>query len=138
LSPASRLVATAREVPVLCATTEAAPAPRLETLERAGVEPLVLPADAEGRVAMAALMQELGRRRMTNVLLEGGGEVFASALAAGLVDKLLVFVAPRLIGGRDAPSPVAGRGVARVAEALAARDLTTRRLGEDLLLEAWL
>jgi diaminohydroxyphosphoribosylaminopyrimidine deaminase/5-amino-6-(5-phosphoribosylamino)uracil reductase len=123
---------------VLCATTEAAPAERLDTLERGGVESLVLPADAEGRVALRGLMEELGRRQMSNVLMEGGGELFASALAAGLVDKLLVFVAPKLIGGREAPSPVAGRGIARMAEALAARDLTVRRLGPDLLIEAWL
>ena len=138
LSPASQLVATARDVPLLLATTDAAPDARCNTLARAGVEILRLPANEQGRTDLRALLDELGRRRMTNVLMEGGGELFASALAAGLVDKLMVFVAPKLIGGRDAPSPVAGGGIARMADALEARDWSLRRLGVDALIQAWL
>ena len=138
LSPASRLVATAAEAPLLLATTDAAPEGRRQTLERAGAEVLVLPADGDGHTDLHALMEELGRRRMTNVLIEGGGELLASALAAGLPDKLMVFVAPKLIGGRDAPSPVQGRGVARMAEAREAHGWTLRRIGDDALIEAWL
>ena len=138
LSPASQLVATARDVPLLLAVTDAAPEARCDTLERAGVEILRLPADEEGRTDLRALMDELGRRRMTNVLMEGGGELFASALGAGLADKLLVFVAPKLVGGRDAPSPVAGPGVARMAEAIPARDWSARSIGDEILIEAWL
>ena len=138
LSPASQLVATARDVPLLLATTDAAPDARCNTLARAGVEILRLPANEQGRTDLRALLDELGRRRMTNVLMEGGGELFASALAAGLVDKLMVFVAPKLRGGRDAPSPVAGGGIARMADALEARDWSLRRLGVDALIQAWL
>ena len=75
---------------------------------------------------------------MTHVLLEGGGELAGAALARGLVDKLMVFVAPKVIGGRDAPTPAGGQGVAAVAEALAARDWAVRRIGDDALIEAWL
>jgi len=128
LSPASQLVAT----------TGAAPEARCDTLARAGVEILRLPADGEGHTDLRALVDELGRRRMTNVLMEGGGELFASALGAGLVGKLLVFVAPKLVGGRDAPSPVAGPGVARMDEAIATRDWSARTIGDEILIEAWL
>ena len=137
LSPASTLVATARDIPLLLATTDAAPDDRCRVLADAGVEVLILPDDV-GHVSLTALMEELGRRRLTNVLLEGGGQLIAAALDAGLVDKLMVFVAPSLIGGHDAPSPVEGLGIARMAQARRARDLTLHRIGDDALIEAWL
>jgi diaminohydroxyphosphoribosylaminopyrimidine deaminase/5-amino-6-(5-phosphoribosylamino)uracil reductase len=133
----SRLARSAREAPVIVAATEAAPADRRSALERAGVEVLVLPAEGR-RVSVRALMAELGRRRMTNVLLEGGGELCAAALACGAVDKVLAFVAPRIIGGRDAPAPVGGQGAAELARALQAKEWTMRRVGDDALIEAWL
>jgi len=133
----SRLVRSASEAPLVVATTDAAPADRRAGLEQAGVEVLVLLADDE-RVSLRALVEELGRRRMTNLLLEGGGELCAAALAAGLVDKLLVLVAPKVIGGRDAATPVEGEGVDEIAGALEAREWTMRRVGDDVLIEAWL
>jgi len=133
----SRLVRSAREAPVIVAATEAADAARRAALQAAGAEVLVLPAE-DGRVSLGALMAELGRRRMTNVLLEGGGELCAAALAARLVDKCLVFIAPKIVGGRDAKTPVEGDGVALLAHALQARDWTLGREGDDAVIEAWL
>jgi diaminohydroxyphosphoribosylaminopyrimidine deaminase/5-amino-6-(5-phosphoribosylamino)uracil reductase len=133
----SQLARTVKQAPVLAATTEAAPAERRGALQAAGVEVLLLPAEA-GRVSLRALLAELGRRRMSNVLLEGGGELAAAALAGGLVDKLLVFVAPKVLGGRDAPTPAGGEGVATVAQAIRAREWASRRVGDDILIEAWL
>jgi diaminohydroxyphosphoribosylaminopyrimidine deaminase/5-amino-6-(5-phosphoribosylamino)uracil reductase len=132
-----QLVGTAREAPVLLATTEAAPDGTRSALEARGVEVLVLPGSGR-RTDLQALMTELGRRRMTNVLLEGGGELCAAVLARGLADRLLVFVAPTIIGGRDAPTPVAGEGAGRMAEALLTSDWAARTIGDDLLIEAWL
>jgi len=133
----SRLVGSAAAAPLLVATTDRAPAERRAALAAAGAEVLVLPAE-RGRVDLRALMAELGRRRATNVLLEGGGELCAAALAAGLVDKVLAFVAPRLVGGRDARTPLEGEGAATMAETLKAREWTVRRVGGDALVEAWL
>jgi len=133
----SRLVQTAAEAPVIVAATALAPPERRAALEAAGVEVLVLPAE-EGRVSLQALLEELGRRRMTNVLLEGGGELCAAALAGRLADKLMVFVAPTVIGGREAPTPAEGLGVANLANALHAKDWAMRRVGRDALIEAWL
>jgi diaminohydroxyphosphoribosylaminopyrimidine deaminase/5-amino-6-(5-phosphoribosylamino)uracil reductase len=131
----SRLVRTVAEAPLLVATTEAAPAERRAALAAAGAEVLVLPAE-RGHVSLHALMAELGHRRMTNVLLEGGGELCAAALAGGLVDKLLVFIAPVLIGGRDAHTPVEGEGIASIAQALRAKEWSLKQLGGDALIEA--
>lgn len=134
---ASALARTAKDFPLIVATTEAAPAERRAALAAQGAEVLVLPA-LHGRVSLPALMAELGSRRMTNVLLEGGGELCAAAVSAGLVDKVLAFVAPKLVGGRDARTPLEGGGVATMAQALQARHWTVRRVGDDAVIEAWL
>ncbi len=133
----SLLIRTAREFPLIIATTDAAPAERRAALAAEGAEVLVLP-ELHGRVSLPALMAELGRRRMTNVLLEGGGELCAAAVAAGLVDKVLAFVAPKLIGGRDARTPLGGEGIATMAQAMQAKRWAVRRVGDDALVEAWL
>src|SRR5262249_31016088 len=110
----AQLVQTAREVPTLIATISAASALQQEALQAAGCEVLALPA-AEKRVAVAALLAELGRRRMTNVLIEGGAEVLGSFLDAGAIDEGHVFVAPLLVGGAEARTPLAGEGGAGIA-----------------------
>jgi diaminohydroxyphosphoribosylaminopyrimidine deaminase/5-amino-6-(5-phosphoribosylamino)uracil reductase len=95
------------------------------------------PADAEGRVALAPLLDELGRRGILSLLVEGGGEVHASFLAEGLVDMVHAYVAPKLIGGREAPGPVGGKGVEHLADALRLRDIDMARLGDDILISGY-
>ncbi|MFO0807927.1 MAG: bifunctional diaminohydroxyphosphoribosylaminopyrimidine deaminase/5-amino-6-(5-phosphoribosylamino)uracil reductase RibD [Gemmataceae bacterium] len=83
------------------------------------------------------LLTELGRRRMTNVLVEGGAEVFASFFAARAVDELHVFVAPRVLGGRDALSPVGGVGPAMIRDALPLVRWESEHVGDDVYLHGW-
>ena len=133
----SRLMHSVDEAPLLVVATADAPPGRRAALESAGAEVLVLPAE-EGREALRALMEELGRRRMTHVLLEGGGTLCAAMLDAGLVDRLWVFVAPKVIGGAGAPTPAGGEGAATMAAALCAAEWTVERVGNDAFIEAWL
>ncbi len=100
-------------------------------------EVLKLPATPEGRVDLGALLDELGKRNMLSVLVEGGGEVHAALFAGGHVDKVYAYVAPKLIGGSDAPGPLGGRGVDHLANATALRQLDITRLGDDVLLSAY-
>jgi diaminohydroxyphosphoribosylaminopyrimidine deaminase/5-amino-6-(5-phosphoribosylamino)uracil reductase len=95
---------------VIVAVTPDAPTANIKALEKAGAEVLTTPA-AHGKVCFMNLMETLGKREITSVLIEGGGEINASAIAAGIVDKVMCFVAPKLIGGRNAPGPVGGEGV---------------------------
>jgi diaminohydroxyphosphoribosylaminopyrimidine deaminase/5-amino-6-(5-phosphoribosylamino)uracil reductase len=111
-----RLARTAREAPVMVVTTNELPATRRAELEGLGCEVLALPAD-EGRPAVTGLLDELGRRRFTNVLVEGGGEVLGAFRDAEALDGVHVFLAPKLAGGA-ARSPMGGRGVETIAEAL--------------------
>jgi diaminohydroxyphosphoribosylaminopyrimidine deaminase / 5-amino-6-(5-phosphoribosylamino)uracil reductase len=131
LPAASHLARTAREVPVLVAT--AGTVERAEELRGLGCEVLALAA-VEGRPDVRALLDELGRRRFTNVLVEGGAAVLGSFLDAGEVDEVHVFVAPRLAGGAEARTPVGGRGVERIAEALSVAGLRTELVEGDVLL----
>jgi diaminohydroxyphosphoribosylaminopyrimidine deaminase / 5-amino-6-(5-phosphoribosylamino)uracil reductase len=96
-----------------------------------------LPAGADGRVSLPALLDELGNRGVLSLLVEGGAEVHASFFADGLVDKLYAYVAPRLIGGRDAPGPLGGNGVEHLAGSTQLRDLDFTRLGVDLLITGY-
>lgn len=121
----------------IIAATEKAPLERVAALKKAGARVLVVPGSGP-RVDLAALMGELARLEITSVLIEGGGEVNASALASGIVDKVVWFIAPKIIGGREAPCPVGGRGISRLAEAGLIENLTVRRCGEDVCLEGYL
>jgi len=100
-------------------------------------EVLTLPATEEGRVNLEALLDELGRRDVLSVLVEGGGEVHASLFARGLVDKVVAYVAPRLIGGRDAPGPLGGKGIERLDDATNLTETDVTRLGDDFLISGY-
>jgi diaminohydroxyphosphoribosylaminopyrimidine deaminase/5-amino-6-(5-phosphoribosylamino)uracil reductase len=132
----SRLVRTAREAPVIAATADKVDPDRAVALEACGVEVLHVPAP-DGRPGVEPLLRELGRRRFTNVLVEGGGTVLGSFLDARAIDEFHVFVAPKLVGGAAAPSPVAGQGVATMAEALSLAEWRVEQIDGDVLLHGW-
>ncbi len=124
----AKVVRTAREQETVVAVAPGAPARRLAALRRRGVRILELDV-RDLRVVFEALAEE-GLHR---ILVEGGGEVHSSVLSSGVADEVCVFVAPKLVGGRAAKTPVEGEGLDRMAEALALRDLEVRRIGGDLL-----
>ena len=98
---ASQLVRTSHELPVLVAAGPGAPADRVAALRGAGCE--VWQAGGHDEVErLRELLRELGRRRLTNLLVEGGAEVFRSLFASGMTDEVLAFVAPRILGGNVA------------------------------------
>jgi diaminohydroxyphosphoribosylaminopyrimidine deaminase/5-amino-6-(5-phosphoribosylamino)uracil reductase len=100
-------------------------------------EVVKFPATEDGQVSLEPLLDELGKRGILSVLVEGGSTVHASFISQGLVDKVYAYVAPRLIGGREAPGPVGGEGVERLAEAIPLRELDATRLGDDLLITGY-
>lgn len=90
---------------------------------------------AEGAEAIPSLLKELGRRGMTNLLVEGGAGVLGSFFAAGAVDEAWVYVAPKVVGGAG-PGPVAGPGVERIADAWQAASLSMERIEDDVWIRA--
>ena len=127
-----RLVETAGEYRTVVAHTRRASAEKLQALQERGVETLPCP-EKDGRVDLEALLRQLAERGIDSVLLEGGGALNESFLRAGLVDEVCAFIAPKLIGGEGAKTPVEGRGIARMNDAIAVRDVVVEKVGEDLL-----
>ena len=121
--------------PTIVATTELAPRARRDAWREAGADVLVFEPDDE-RVPLAALLNDLGKRDVQGVLLEGGPTLVWSAVEGGLVDRVVVYVAPKLVGGVDAPGALGGAGLAPISEALRVRIRSVERVGEDVRVEA--
>ena len=121
------------EARTLIATTERSPRSWRNAVTGRGAELCVLPA-VHGRVDLSALLDELGRRGVLTLLVEGGSTVHGAFFDAGLVDRVQAIVAPTVVGGADAPTAVAGLGVTRMADAWRLRDVTVARLGEDVVI----
>jgi diaminohydroxyphosphoribosylaminopyrimidine deaminase/5-amino-6-(5-phosphoribosylamino)uracil reductase len=122
--------------PTLVATTERAPQERREEWNAAGAEVVVYAPD-DGGVPVGELFADLGKRDAQGVLLEGGPTLAWTAVERNAVDKVVVYLSPRLIGGADAPGVLGGRGFAPVARALQLRVHSFERIGEDLKVEAY-
>ncbi len=99
-----------------------------------GAEVMEAGAGGDGRVDLRRLLAELGARDITSVLVEGGAALHGALFDAGLVDKVVAFVAPVIIGGAEAPGPVAGQGVGPIADALRLGDVETTELDGDLMI----
>jgi diaminohydroxyphosphoribosylaminopyrimidine deaminase/5-amino-6-(5-phosphoribosylamino)uracil reductase len=126
-----QLVKTANQIPLIVATSCTDEEKKAE-LEKRGVEVIVT--DGK-RVNLKELMRLLGQRKIDSLLLEGGSEMHASMLQAGLVDKLQIYIAPKIIGGREAKPTVGGRGVAMVKDAYMFTDPEIIMFGDDILIE---
>jgi diaminohydroxyphosphoribosylaminopyrimidine deaminase/5-amino-6-(5-phosphoribosylamino)uracil reductase len=135
LAPTSKLATTARQVPVWLVCTSAAPAAVREVLQKAGVEIVEVAAGGDGRVDVAAAGQALGARGLTRVLVEGGGQVAAAFLKAGLVDRISSYRAGLVLGG-DGRSAVGELGFNRLDFAPRFRLVLARSLAGDTL-ETW-
>jgi diaminohydroxyphosphoribosylaminopyrimidine deaminase/5-amino-6-(5-phosphoribosylamino)uracil reductase len=132
--PAARLIRAATPARALIAVADVAPTDRTERLEATGATVLRCPT-RDGRIELGAFVSQLFAREVLALLVEGGGETHAAFLEAGLVDRVAVFVAPLLLGGREATSLVGGPG-RDLEEAVRLGPLSVTALGDDLLVEA--
>ncbi|MFR1051693.1 MAG: bifunctional diaminohydroxyphosphoribosylaminopyrimidine deaminase/5-amino-6-(5-phosphoribosylamino)uracil reductase RibD [Lachnospirales bacterium] len=130
----SRLVRSAGRIETILATCCTDPARQRPYLE-AGCRVWQLPA-VQGRVNLSALMQRLGQAEIDSVLLEGGAELNWSMLEAGLVQKVQVYLAPKLLGGLTAPSPIGGQGVPEPGRGWRLKNSVIHPIGEDFLIES--
>ncbi len=132
LASDSQLVRTAGDAPVMVVIGAEASAAEKARLEAAGCEVFVA-GGSDSNARLVSLLDELGRRQLANVLVEGGAEVLGSFFDAARIDEVHVFIAPKLCGGAAAPGPIAGAGVARIAESFMLEDdFEVRRVGDDL------
>lgn len=127
----SQLVRTAHEFPTLVACGSEVQGDDARRLTDAGCEVLRLSGANRGE-RLLALLEELGRRRMTNILAEGGSEVLGSFFDARQIDEVHAFIAPKLAGGKSSPSPIGGTGVASIAEAISGHDVVVESMNGDV------
>jgi diaminohydroxyphosphoribosylaminopyrimidine deaminase/5-amino-6-(5-phosphoribosylamino)uracil reductase len=73
-----------------------------------------------------------------SVMIEGGSTLAFSALECRIVDKVVTFMAPKILGGKNAPSAVGGRGIRRMEQAISLKNMRSRRIGEDIMLEGYI
>ena len=115
----------------IIATTDIADVKKIQNLREKGLRVLVLP-DKNGRVDIKALLKELAKMNITSVLVEGGAEVHGSFLYEKLVDRVYWFIAPMIIGGKDAPSAVGGIGIHKLTDASKLKKLEVMHFGQDI------
>jgi diaminohydroxyphosphoribosylaminopyrimidine deaminase / 5-amino-6-(5-phosphoribosylamino)uracil reductase len=134
--PEAKVLANNPQLAIIATTERTGTAKRRE-MERLGAQVLVCP-ESDGKVDLGYLMSSLGRMGVDSVLLEGGSTLAFSALKSGIVDKVISFIAPKIIGGSHAPTPVGGNGFARMEDGIPVLRWKYRKIGEDIVVEGYL
>jgi len=116
--------------PIVVLTTEQAPPERRKPLEELGAEVLVC--GAGPRVDLKAALEELGRREIGSILVEGGGALNGELLQSGLVDRIVLYLAPKIVGGKQAPHNFDFEGIRQMADAITLDDLEVARVGDNI------
>ena len=98
---------------------------------------IIMFSDQRKNYKLKALLEELGRRKIVNVLLEGGSLLNASAIKENIVDKVMLFVAPIIIGGEKAPNFIGGEGIKKLKEVARLKKMQIRKVGDDFLIEGY-
>jgi diaminohydroxyphosphoribosylaminopyrimidine deaminase / 5-amino-6-(5-phosphoribosylamino)uracil reductase len=133
----SRVITQKSSAVTIVATLSDAPKARVKRLQDAGAEVLTVKS-AQGRVDLRDLMRKLGGKGIMSVLVEGGPEIHASAIKSGIADKVVLFVAPTLMTGRDSLCAIGGVSPARLGQAIRLTDVTSRFVGKDLMIEGYI
>ncbi len=121
----------------IIATTDRASTRKINRLTKLGARILIIKS-RRGRVDLKSLMKELGKLEITSIMIEGGSSVSAAALSSNIVDKIMFFIAPKIIGGADSISSVGGPSLPLLKNAFQLKNLKASEYGKDILLEGYL
>lgn len=135
--PLNSNVLTDKEARTIIATTKFAEKNKILKLKKSGIEVIIVNTK-DNRVDLAELMIKLGELNIDSVLLEGGAELNFSALEQGIVDKIQIYIAPKIIGGKNSKTPVEGQGIKSLKEAFKVKYMVCKSIGEDILLEGYI
>lgn len=131
----SKIIKTAKACPTIVVCSRLSNISKQQKLEKLSVKVITLP-EKNQRFSMQKLMDDLGRRNITSLLIEGGSDLNSAAWEAKVVNKLLFFTAPKIIGGQKLPV-IGGRGVSSLGEANSLKITKVEHLGHDILIEAY-
>jgi diaminohydroxyphosphoribosylaminopyrimidine deaminase / 5-amino-6-(5-phosphoribosylamino)uracil reductase len=136
ISPDAKVLQNDPQLTII-ATSAAADPGKLKQIERLGAQVLRCPVK-DDKVDLGFVMDSLGSMGIDSVMIEGGSTLAFSALSRGIVDKMVCFIAPKIIGGTNAPTAVGGAGIGNMEEALNLNNMRTKKVGTDLMIEGWL
>lgn len=120
-----------KSAPTVIAASKSAPPKKIQALKKAGAQIIYT-------TNLKKIIQELGASQINSVLIEGGGEVAYSALAQKIVDKIYFIVAPKIVGGREAKTPVGGKGLDKISQSIKIKKLRAFPCGQDIILEGYI
>jgi diaminohydroxyphosphoribosylaminopyrimidine deaminase / 5-amino-6-(5-phosphoribosylamino)uracil reductase len=116
--------------------SEGASDKKVEKIQKKGAIVIDIPSK-DGNIDLKKLLKELGRENIMAVMIEAGGGFASAALSSGIVDKVAYFIAPKIVGGKDALTPVEGHGIEKLNGIIHLKNVTYTRLGEDVLVEGY-
>lgn len=134
----SKILDISKDKRTLIATTSRVDKEKIKLWESKGADVVITEAQEDGRIDLQQLMTEIYKREIDSVLVEGGGTVAASFIEKGLVDKVAMFIAPVIVGGRNAPTPVMGHGVDSINKGFRLKHQKLQAFGNDVLIEGYI
>ncbi len=133
----SKVLKCDKDHKTIIATTELASESKVRAIKETDAQVLIIPIK-DSRVDLSYLMKVLGDLKIDSILLEGGSTLNYSALKEGIIDKVITYIAPKLIGGAKAKTPIGGEGLPFMKDSILLRDMHIRNLQEDLMIEAYI
>ena len=137
LPSSSNIVKTTRQQKTIVFCSQQADSARQEFLEEAGLTVIKMTVNEE-KLPLEEVLRVLGEMEIMTLLVEGGGEINGYLIEKNLVDKVYWFIAPKIVGGREAPTPVGGRGITQLKDALPLKSMEIQRFDEDILITGYL
>jgi diaminohydroxyphosphoribosylaminopyrimidine deaminase/5-amino-6-(5-phosphoribosylamino)uracil reductase len=135
--PAAKMLHQVSDAPTWLVCGPDSPADRRKALENTGAR-VVDAALKDGRIDLSSLMEKLGAMDITSLLIEGGGTVLGAAFAAGIVDKVCFFFAPKILGGDDGVPICRGKGPESMGQSIPVHNLSVFRFDADVMLQGYL
>lgn len=127
-------VITDKQAQTIIATTDRAERSKVATLEKQGIKILVVDKDKNNHVDIAKLIDILGQQKICSILVEGGGSIHGSLIENHLVDRVYFFIAPKIVGGKNAKNPVMGAGILSLNQAVELSEMEVKQLAGDILI----
>ncbi|OGI04523.1 MAG: hypothetical protein A2X42_10370 [Candidatus Margulisbacteria bacterium GWF2_38_17] len=133
----ARVLNLSSKAATIVVVTELAAKEKITLLEEKGA--IVIKTKAlDGKVNLSELITILGERKLTSLMVEGGGTINSSFFNAGIIDKVLFFIAPKIIGGKDSPTPIDGAGILSMADVSNLNNVSFTQIGDDILVEGYI
>lgn len=133
----SRILSSNLKNNLIVATTKYALRVKIKRLKDKGVDVLTVKSKNK-KVDLKNLLYKLAEKDIVSILVEGGSEIITSFLKEKLADKIIIFIAPKIIGGKDAPTFFEGKGIRRLKDSLLVKDVKYKKLGSDLVVEGYI